>query len=167
MGTCQKCYKQGHWTFQCTEQKQYLYRPSLTQQVKNPALKRKEIFDKVAKERGITDGDRRRDTRPPPSSSSSDSSDLSEADHLQKELEALIAKHKKLDQGLSDSSYSSSSSSSSSSLIENSSHSDNKGQVRRRKPRYSSSDSGDSRRRNHRRRRSPSPDNQPRKKAAP
>ena len=87
------------------------------------------MFEKYgAKERGAYDGDYKRDTRKRAASSEgsassdqSDSSDEAEADKLHKELENLIAKHKRIDEGLeSDSSSSSDSSSPASSSSSNS-----------------------------------------------
>ncbi|KAI4374693.1 hypothetical protein MLD38_012658 [Melastoma candidum] len=36
---CQKCYQSGHWTYQCTNERVYISRPSRTQMLKNPKLK--------------------------------------------------------------------------------------------------------------------------------
>ncbi|KAI4366064.1 hypothetical protein MLD38_021988 [Melastoma candidum] len=36
---CQKCYQSGHWTYQCTDERMYISRPSRTQMLKNPKLK--------------------------------------------------------------------------------------------------------------------------------
>ncbi|XP_030456229.1 uncharacterized protein LOC130139549 [Syzygium oleosum] len=35
---CQKCYQPGHWTYQCTNERVYISRPSRTQLLKNPKL---------------------------------------------------------------------------------------------------------------------------------
>ncbi|KAF8041680.1 hypothetical protein BT93_A0320 [Corymbia citriodora subsp. variegata] len=35
---CQKCYQSGHWTYQCTNERVYISRPSRTQMLKNPKL---------------------------------------------------------------------------------------------------------------------------------
>ncbi|KAL3752974.1 hypothetical protein ACJRO7_000380 [Eucalyptus globulus] len=37
-GQCQKCYQSGHWTYQCTNERVYISRPSRTQLLKNPKL---------------------------------------------------------------------------------------------------------------------------------
>eukprot|EP00271_Cylindrocystis_brebissonii_P014678 TRINITY_DN36128_c0_g1_i1.p1 TRINITY_DN36128_c0_g1~~TRINITY_DN36128_c0_g1_i1.p1 ORF type:complete len:407 (+),score=65.27 TRINITY_DN36128_c0_g1_i1:180-1400(+) len=36
---CQKCYKPGHWGYECKNERVYLSRPSRTQQLKNPRLR--------------------------------------------------------------------------------------------------------------------------------
>lgn len=36
---CQKCYKTGHWTFECKNERVYISRPSRSQQLKNPKLR--------------------------------------------------------------------------------------------------------------------------------
>ncbi|EQC41152.1 hypothetical protein SDRG_01130 [Saprolegnia diclina VS20] len=38
--TCQKCLKKGHWTYECQGQAVYLQRPSRTQVLANPRLRR-------------------------------------------------------------------------------------------------------------------------------
>lgn len=35
---CQRCF-QGHWTYECTNERVYMSRPSRTQQLKNPKLR--------------------------------------------------------------------------------------------------------------------------------
>ena len=37
---CQKCFQNGHWTFECKNERVYMSRPSRTQQLKNPRLKK-------------------------------------------------------------------------------------------------------------------------------
>ncbi|KAI3980714.1 hypothetical protein MKX01_025279 [Papaver californicum] len=38
---CQKCFKPGHWTYECKNERVYISRPSRTQQLKNPKLQMK------------------------------------------------------------------------------------------------------------------------------
>lgn len=33
---CQKCYRHGHWTYECPNERGYLYRPSRTAVISNP-----------------------------------------------------------------------------------------------------------------------------------
>ena len=126
---CQKCFKKGHWTFECKNQKAYLYRPSRTAQIKQPELIPKSNFDaggfeKTKKEGGrgaaVHDGDWKRSTLrkvDSSSSSSSDSSNNQEQKGLQEQLMSLIekVKKKKLKKSKKDKKKSSSSGSSSSS----------------------------------------------------
>ena len=99
---CQKCLKFGHWTFDCNNQRTYLYRPSRTTVEKNPHLKTKEIFEKGPQGPRIHDGDWKRSTlnnnkdKDSSSSGSDSDSDKSEGDKLQKELSKLIEEHKKV-----------------------------------------------------------------------
>ena len=95
---CQKCLKYGHWTFECTNQRSYQYRPSRTTVERNPHLKAKEIFEKGPVGPKIHDGDWKRSTRKKSSSSSDSDSDSeeSEGEQLQKELSKLINEHKKV-----------------------------------------------------------------------
>lgn len=37
---CQKCFQPGHWTYECKNDRVYMSRPSRTQQLKNPNLKK-------------------------------------------------------------------------------------------------------------------------------
>ncbi|XP_062187632.1 uncharacterized protein LOC133890981 [Phragmites australis] len=37
---CQKCFQHGHWTYECKNERVYVSRPSRTQQLKNPKLKK-------------------------------------------------------------------------------------------------------------------------------
>ncbi|KAF8708567.1 hypothetical protein HU200_029938 [Digitaria exilis] len=37
---CQKCFQHGHWTYECKNERVYMSRPSRTQQLKNPKLKK-------------------------------------------------------------------------------------------------------------------------------
>ncbi|GJN10869.1 hypothetical protein PR202_ga29006 [Eleusine coracana subsp. coracana] len=37
---CQKCFQHGHWTYECKNERVYMSRPSRTQQLKNPRLKK-------------------------------------------------------------------------------------------------------------------------------
>uniref|UniRef100_A0A0E0J334 CCHC-type domain-containing protein n=1 Tax=Oryza nivara TaxID=4536 RepID=A0A0E0J334_ORYNI len=37
---CQKCFQPGHWTYECKNERVYISRPSRTQQLKNPKLKK-------------------------------------------------------------------------------------------------------------------------------
>jgi len=39
---CQKCLEKGHWTYECKNEKKYLYRPSRTKEM-NKGLKRKQL----------------------------------------------------------------------------------------------------------------------------
>ena len=98
----------GHWTFECTGQKVYLYRPSRTLVAKNPQLRNKEIFEAGPDQRPAHDGDYKRSTldkhnkkRNKSSSSNSSSSNNSsdgdsEGENLQAELEKLLNEHKKM-----------------------------------------------------------------------
>eukprot|EP00897_Mesotaenium_endlicherianum_P003886 jgi/Mesen1/3525/ME000197S02545 len=36
---CQKCYKLGHWTYECKNERVYVMRPTRTQQLNNPKLR--------------------------------------------------------------------------------------------------------------------------------
>ncbi|XP_044400763.1 zinc finger CCHC domain-containing protein 10 [Triticum aestivum] len=38
---CQKCFQPGHWTYECRNERVYISRPSRTEQLKNPRLKKK------------------------------------------------------------------------------------------------------------------------------
>lgn len=38
---CQKCYKTGHWTYECKNERVYVARPTRTQQLKNPKFRPK------------------------------------------------------------------------------------------------------------------------------
>ena len=63
---CQKCYQHGHWTFECPNERGYLYRPSRTAVIKNPELKVEPEADTepIPKlKMKITDGDKRRDAK--------------------------------------------------------------------------------------------------------
>ncbi|KAF7056564.1 hypothetical protein CFC21_063961 [Triticum aestivum] len=40
-GQCQKCFQPGHWTYECKNERVYISRPSRTEQLKNPRLKKK------------------------------------------------------------------------------------------------------------------------------
>nr|XP_045084044.1 uncharacterized protein LOC109760349 [Aegilops tauschii subsp. strangulata] len=40
-GQCQKCFQPGHWTYECRNERVYISRPSRTEQLKNPRLKKK------------------------------------------------------------------------------------------------------------------------------
>ncbi len=71
---CQKCLKYGHWMFECTNQRTYLYRPSRTTIEKNPHLKSKEVFEKGPEGPRIHDGDWKRSTLKKKSDKSSSSS---------------------------------------------------------------------------------------------
>ena len=90
---CQKCLRFGHWTFECEYGSAYLYRPSRTTVLKNPALKQELEFDKGPKGPKITDGDRRRGV--PDSSSSSEAGAPSEDDLTEKEKLKLLHMLKK------------------------------------------------------------------------
>jgi hypothetical protein len=37
---CQKCFQHGHWTYECKNERVYMSRPSRTQQLKNPKLRK-------------------------------------------------------------------------------------------------------------------------------
>uniref|UniRef100_A0A0D9XQ30 Uncharacterized protein n=1 Tax=Leersia perrieri TaxID=77586 RepID=A0A0D9XQ30_9ORYZ len=37
---CQKCFQPGHWTYECKNERVYMSRPSRSQQLKNPKLKK-------------------------------------------------------------------------------------------------------------------------------
>ncbi|KAL6657508.1 hypothetical protein ACP70R_005288 [Stipagrostis hirtigluma subsp. patula] len=37
---CQKCFQHGHWTYECKNERVYMSRPTRTQQLKNPKLKK-------------------------------------------------------------------------------------------------------------------------------
>jgi hypothetical protein len=91
---CQKCLKFGHWTFECTGAKAYLYRPSSMSMLKNPALAIKPVFE-AGPETKIHDGDFKRGERPKDDDSSSSSLD-SEEEEIHRELEKLIKESKKL-----------------------------------------------------------------------
>ncbi|KAM3041826.1 hypothetical protein ACUV84_024645 [Puccinellia chinampoensis] len=39
-GQCQKCFQTGHWTYECKSERVYMTRPSRTEQLKNPRLKK-------------------------------------------------------------------------------------------------------------------------------
>jgi len=39
-GQCQKCFQTGHWTYECKNERVYMTRPSRTEQLKNPRLKK-------------------------------------------------------------------------------------------------------------------------------
>jgi hypothetical protein len=39
-GQCQKCFQTGHWTYECKNERVYMMRPSRTEQLKNPRLKK-------------------------------------------------------------------------------------------------------------------------------
>ncbi|KAL8271105.1 hypothetical protein Esti_004959 [Eimeria stiedai] len=61
---CQKCMQYGHWTYQCTNRRVYLQRPTRTQILKNPRLNPKQVNADDAPEIPlITDGDWYRDRR--------------------------------------------------------------------------------------------------------
>ena len=60
---CQKCLKEGHWTYECRNERVYKYRPSRTAVLKNPELKpkpqitsledeQKEVLEVLKKHRG-------------------------------------------------------------------------------------------------------------------
>lgn len=38
--TCQRCLQQGHWTYECKNEPVYQSRPTRTQQLKNPRVRR-------------------------------------------------------------------------------------------------------------------------------
>lgn len=37
--TCQKCLQEGHWTYECKNERVYQSRPTRTQQLKNPRVR--------------------------------------------------------------------------------------------------------------------------------
>lgn len=39
-GQCQKCFQPGHWTYECKNERVYISRPSRTDQLKDPRLKK-------------------------------------------------------------------------------------------------------------------------------
>ena len=43
---CQKCLEKGHWTYQCTGKRKYVYRPSRTKELKK-RLKLEDEKDKI------------------------------------------------------------------------------------------------------------------------
>jgi len=53
--TCQKCLKKGHFTYECTGKRKYVYRPSRTKELKKRKLDQVQVVttaegnDKVAK----------------------------------------------------------------------------------------------------------------------
>eukprot|EP00891_Asterochloris_glomerata_P000387 jgi/Astpho2/387/Aster-x0437 len=78
---CQRCLQKGHFTFQCKNQAVYHVRPSRTQQLLNPKVRRhylapSELLDEDKPRQAKTTKKRRRDK----SSSSSSSSDSSSSD---------------------------------------------------------------------------------------
>ena len=86
---CQKCFRSGHWTFECKNQKAYLYRPSRTAVLKQPQIAPKYAFDsggfdnptrKGGRGQAVHDGDWKRSTLRKVSSSSS-SSESSDKEH--------------------------------------------------------------------------------------
>ena len=97
---CQKCLKTGHWSYECTNKRTYLYRPSRTTIEKNPHLKQKQTFERGPKGPAVHDGDRKRSTLAKEEDSSSSGSDSdadgSEGEKLQKELTKLIEEHKSM-----------------------------------------------------------------------
>ncbi|XP_047062160.1 zinc finger CCHC domain-containing protein 10-like [Lolium rigidum] len=42
---CQKCFQLGHWTYECKNDHTYISRPSRTQQIKNPKLKKTTLLE--------------------------------------------------------------------------------------------------------------------------
>ena len=38
---CQRCLQKGHWSYECTNPRAYVYRPSATMQYFNPSLRAK------------------------------------------------------------------------------------------------------------------------------
>ena len=69
---CQKCLQFGHWTYECKNQRAYVFRPSKTMQLKHPSLAPSPNLDKPPKIPKITDWDMKRETQPLSSSESSD-----------------------------------------------------------------------------------------------
>jgi hypothetical protein len=43
---CQKCLEVGHWTYQCTNKRKYLHRPSRTTVMNKDQKKRTELKDR-------------------------------------------------------------------------------------------------------------------------
>lgn len=41
---CQKCLMDGHWTYECKNEATYQARPTRTQQLKNPKVRRGYMF---------------------------------------------------------------------------------------------------------------------------
>ena len=100
---CQKCFRTGHWTYECKNQKAYLYRPSRTAVLKQPEIAPKYIFDsggfdnpksKGGKGQAVHDGDWKRSTLRKVSSSSSSVSSDNEQKDLHQQLQSLIKKVK-------------------------------------------------------------------------
>ncbi|XP_057216222.1 zinc finger CCHC domain-containing protein 10 isoform X2 [Triplophysa rosa] len=74
---CQKCLEYGHWSYECTGKRKYLYRPSRTTELKK---KLKENENKAADENGpriLPVSDKKTKKKSSSSDSSSDSSDSS------------------------------------------------------------------------------------------
>lgn len=69
---CQKCLQFGHWTYECKNQRAYVFRPSKTMQLKHPSLALQPNQDKPPKIPKITDWDVKRATEPLSSSESSE-----------------------------------------------------------------------------------------------
>lgn len=112
---CQKCLEYGHWSYECTGKRKYLYRPSRTTELKK---KLKENENKAADENGpgilpLTDKKTKKKRSSSSDSSSSDSSNSS-SDSLSDSSDSSSSSSSSEDSS-SDSEDSSSSSSSSSS----------------------------------------------------
>ncbi|OQR83546.1 hypothetical protein ACHHYP_14581 [Achlya hypogyna] len=86
---CQKCLKKGHWTYECQGQAVYLQRPSRTQVLANPRLRRPFSTDtppslhddgKQKKSEPVPKDKKKRSKRKASISSSSSSSSDSDSD---------------------------------------------------------------------------------------
>lgn len=115
---CQKCFQTGHWTYECKNERVYISRPSRTQQLKNPKLRRREPVsydldnpeekdvkvDKHAKKSKSRSKHNKRKHR-----SGTESGSNSEASVFESDSEATSVSRSESSSGESDSSYSSSS----------------------------------------------------------
>ena len=75
---CQKCLGRGHWTYECTKDNKYLYRPSRTMVYNNPELADDQEDLKMPKYNVISDDKFRSKFAKPSKKDGSDSQNLSE-----------------------------------------------------------------------------------------
>ncbi|XP_057216221.1 zinc finger CCHC domain-containing protein 10 isoform X1 [Triplophysa rosa] len=121
---CQKCLEYGHWSYECTGKRKYLYRPSRTTELKK---KLKENENKAADENGpriLPVSDKKTKKKSSDSSSNDSSSSSSDSSSDSSDSSSSSSSSEDSSSDSEDSSSPSSSSSSSTSDSDSSSSSD-------------------------------------------
>ncbi|XP_067946581.1 zinc finger CCHC domain-containing protein 10-like [Watersipora subatra] len=116
---CQKCQEKGHWTYECTNERKYLYRPSRTKEMKKD-LKRRQLEKVVSAKKAAQRASKRtvagklKKDSSESSGSSDSSSDSSDSSGSDSDSASSSSSSSDSGTGSSDSSSSTSDSSSSS-----------------------------------------------------